>query len=59
VNKAVAILMDQNVQEDDGVFVTFFGRPASTTPVAAAIAAKTGCAIVPGTACCSRTVATS
>jgi KDO2-lipid IV(A) lauroyltransferase len=47
-NKAVAILMDQNVQEDDGIFVTFFGRPASTTPVAAAIAAKTGCAIVPG-----------
>ena len=47
-NKAVAVLMDQNVQEEDGVFVTFFGRPASTTPVAAAIAAKTGCAIVPG-----------
>jgi Kdo2-lipid IVA lauroyltransferase/acyltransferase len=47
-NKAVAILMDQNVQEDDGVFVRFFGRPAATTPVAAAIAAKTGCAIVPG-----------
>ncbi|HSD26413.1 MAG TPA: hypothetical protein VLL75_03870, partial [Vicinamibacteria bacterium] len=38
-NKAVAILMDQNVQEDDGIFVTFFGRPAATTPVAAAIAA--------------------
>jgi KDO2-lipid IV(A) lauroyltransferase len=47
-NKAVAILMDQNVQEDDGIFVSFFGRPASTTPVAAAIAAKTGCAILPG-----------
>lgn len=47
-NKAVAILMDQNVQEDDGIFVTFFGRPAATTPVAAAIAAKTGCALVPG-----------
>jgi KDO2-lipid IV(A) lauroyltransferase len=47
-NKAVAILMDQNTQEDDGIFVTFFGRPASTTPVAAALAAKTGCAIVPG-----------
>jgi KDO2-lipid IV(A) lauroyltransferase len=47
-NKAVAILMDQNVQEDDGIFVTCVGRPAATTPVAAAIAAKTGCAIVPG-----------
>jgi KDO2-lipid IV(A) lauroyltransferase len=47
-NKAVAILMDQNVQEDDGLYVPFFGRPAATTPVAAALAAKTGCAIVPG-----------
>ena len=47
-NKAVAILMDQNVQEDDGIFVTFFGRPAATTPVAAALAAKTGCAVLPG-----------
>ena len=47
-NKAVAIVMDQNVQEADGIFVTFFGRPASTTTVVAALAAKTGCAIVPG-----------
>jgi KDO2-lipid IV(A) lauroyltransferase len=43
----VAILIDQNVQERDGVFVPFFGRPACTTTVAAAIALKTGCAIVP------------
>ncbi|HSD26697.1 MAG TPA: lysophospholipid acyltransferase family protein [Vicinamibacteria bacterium] len=43
----VAILIDQNVQEGDGVFVRFFGRPASTTTVAAALALKTGCAIVP------------
>jgi KDO2-lipid IV(A) lauroyltransferase len=47
-NQAVAILMDQNVQEDDGIFVRFFGRPAATTPVVAAIAAKTGCAVLPG-----------
>jgi len=47
-NKAVAILMDQNVQEEDGIFVTFFGRPAATTNVVAALAAKTGCAVVPG-----------
>jgi KDO2-lipid IV(A) lauroyltransferase len=47
-NQAVAILMDQNVQENDGIFTTFFGRPAATTTVVAAIAAKTGCAIVPG-----------
>ena len=41
----LAVLIDQNVQE--GVFVRFFGRPASTTSVAAALALKTGCAIVP------------
>jgi len=43
----VAILIDQNVQAKDGIFVRFFGRPACTTTVAAALALKTGCAIVP------------
>ncbi len=43
----VAILIDQNVQEGDGIFVDFFGRPAATTTVAAALAVKTGCALVP------------
>jgi KDO2-lipid IV(A) lauroyltransferase len=43
----VAVLIDQNMQERDGIFVRFFGRPASTTTVAAAVALKTGCAIVP------------
>jgi KDO2-lipid IV(A) lauroyltransferase len=43
----VAILIDQNVQGRDGIFVRFFGRPACTTTVAAALALKTGCAIVP------------
>ncbi len=43
----VAILIDQNVLAKDGVFVEFFGRPAATTTVAAALALKTGCAIVP------------
>lgn len=43
----VAILIDQNVQEGDGVFVDFFGRPAATTTVAAALAVKTGCSLVP------------
>jgi KDO2-lipid IV(A) lauroyltransferase len=43
----VAILIDQNVQEGDGIFVDFFGRPAATTTVAAAVALKTGCAVVP------------
>jgi Kdo2-lipid IVA lauroyltransferase/acyltransferase len=43
----VAILIDQNVQAKDGIFVRFFGRPACTTTVAAALALKTGSAIVP------------
>lgn len=45
--KAVAILVDQNVQEQDGIFVDFFGRKAATTTVAAALAVKTDCALVP------------
>jgi len=43
----LAVLIDQNVQEKDGIFVDFFGRPAATTTVAAAVALKTGCAVVP------------
>jgi KDO2-lipid IV(A) lauroyltransferase len=43
----VAIVIDQNVQEKDGIFVEFFGRPACTTTVAAAVALKTGCTILP------------
>jgi KDO2-lipid IV(A) lauroyltransferase len=45
--QGVAILIDQNVQEKDGIFVDFFGRPAATTTVAAALAVKTGCALLP------------
>lgn len=45
--RGVAILIDQNVQERDGIFVDFFGRKAATTTVAAALAVKTGCALVP------------
>jgi KDO2-lipid IV(A) lauroyltransferase len=41
-----AFLVDQNVQEQDGIFVEFFGRPAATTTVAAAIAVKTGSALL-------------
>jgi KDO2-lipid IV(A) lauroyltransferase len=43
----VAMLLDQNVRRGDGIFVEFFGRPAATTTVAAALALKTGCALVP------------
>jgi KDO2-lipid IV(A) lauroyltransferase len=46
-SEILAVLIDQNVQQRDGVFVRFFGRPAATTTVAAALALKTGCAIVP------------
>jgi KDO2-lipid IV(A) lauroyltransferase len=45
-NKGIAILIDQNIH-DGGVYVDFFGRPAATTTVAAALALKTGCALVP------------
>jgi len=45
---AVGILLDQNVQESDGVFVEFFARPAATTTAAAAFAVKTGCALLLG-----------
>ena len=46
----IAFLIDQNVQEKDGIFVDFFGRPAATTTVVAALAVKTGCALVPARA---------
>jgi KDO2-lipid IV(A) lauroyltransferase len=45
--ETVAVLIDQNVALDDGVFVDFFGRPAATTPVASWLALKTGAALVP------------
>ena len=45
-NELVGILLDQNAG-DDGVFVDFFGQPASTAPGAAAFALRTGAAVVP------------
>jgi KDO2-lipid IV(A) lauroyltransferase len=47
---AIAMLIDQNVQAKDGIFVDFFGRPAATTTVAAALVLKTGCVVVPSRA---------
>ena len=44
---AVALLIDQNVRGDGGVFVDFFGEPASTTPSLATFALKSGAPIVP------------
>jgi Kdo2-lipid IVA lauroyltransferase/acyltransferase len=46
-SQGVAMVLDQNVLPEDGIFVDFFGRKAATTTVAAALALKTGCALVP------------
>ena len=46
-NRGIAILIDQNVQAQDGIFVDFFGCAAATTTVAAALAVRTGCALLP------------
>jgi len=43
----VGILIDQNVSAREGVFVDFFGTPASTTPILAALSQKTGAPVVP------------
>ena len=45
--RTVAMVLDQNVLLEDGIFVDFFGRKAATTTVAGALALKTGCALVP------------
>jgi len=42
----VAIVIDQDAHEE-GVFVPFFNRPASTTPTLALLALRTGAAVVP------------
>lgn len=46
-NESVAVLIDQNMSPKQGVFVDFFGVPASTTPILSAVALKTGAPIVP------------
>lgn len=45
--QGVAFVVDQNVQEKEGIFVNFFGRPACTTPFAARLAIKTGAMVLP------------
>lgn len=47
-NKAVGILVDQNVGLDEGIFVDFFGRKACVSPTFAKIAARTGATVIPG-----------
>lgn len=46
-NETVGILVDQNTSRDEGVFVDFFGIPASTTPAVATLALRTGAAVIP------------
>ncbi len=42
----VAIVIDQDAR-DQGVFVPFFGVPASTTPALASLALRTGASVIP------------
>lgn len=44
----VGILSDHNTSREEGVFVDFFGIPASTTSGLARIALRTNAAVVPG-----------
>ncbi|HKV06445.1 MAG TPA: lysophospholipid acyltransferase family protein [Candidatus Acidoferrales bacterium] len=44
----VGVLADQNTSLEEGVFVNFFGIPASTTAGLARIALRTDAAVVPG-----------
>jgi Kdo2-lipid IVA lauroyltransferase/acyltransferase len=46
-NGGVAILIDQHLQSPDAVLVDFFGRPAATSSMLAALALRTGAAVVP------------
>lgn len=45
--EAVALVIDQNVRDEGGVFVDFFGRPAATSAALGLLALKRGCPIVP------------
>jgi KDO2-lipid IV(A) lauroyltransferase len=45
--EAVALVTDQNVRGKGGVFVQFFGRPASTSAALGLLAVKHGAPIVP------------
>lgn len=45
--ETVGILIDQHVNEREGVVVPFFGRPASTATAPALIALRSGAAVLP------------
>ncbi len=46
-NEGIAILIDQHIQPADAVTVQFFDRPAATTSAVAALALRTGAAVIP------------
>jgi KDO2-lipid IV(A) lauroyltransferase len=45
--KGVAVLIDQHIMGRDAIYVDFFSRPAATTAAVAALALRTGAAVVP------------
>lgn len=45
--RMVGILLDQNAARREGVFVPFFGRPASTSKSLALLALRTGAPVIP------------
>jgi len=45
--EAIELLIDQNVDVGEGVFVDFLGRPACTTAGVALVAMRTGAAVLP------------
>jgi KDO2-lipid IV(A) lauroyltransferase len=45
--ESVGILIDQHILSRDAINVTFFERPAATTPAVAALALRTGAAVIP------------
>jgi KDO2-lipid IV(A) lauroyltransferase len=45
--ETAAILIDQHINEREGVVVPFFGRPASTASAPALIALRSGAAVLP------------
>jgi KDO2-lipid IV(A) lauroyltransferase len=45
--QGVAMLIDQHMHSSDAIYVDFFQRPAATTSTLAALALRTGAAVVP------------
>jgi KDO2-lipid IV(A) lauroyltransferase len=45
--QGVGILIDQHILGKDAIYVNFFDRPAATTAVVAALALRTGAAVIP------------